>query len=145
MANLEPILLSTVLFIVVWRFLSKTFFTPYLNLLDQRDRATVGATARTKKLLEESEALAVKFSDETKAVRLQALKRRDTYIEKAKQESRSVIDEATELAHKELETNRQKLEELKGRVRNDFSQEAVLIADRLKQKLLSGTTSRTIH
>lgn len=128
---------SAVLFIVVWQFLSRVFFKPYLNLLIERESRTVGDEHAAKDAIENKRKLDARIQDELAVARTQALKRREARVATAKLTAQRMIDVASEEAERELNQAKSRAAAVRAQAMSEMLPEVDLLSESLVRKVLT--------
>lgn len=149
--DLEPIdvpmiVASALLFIVLWRALSKYFFTPYLNLIEAREKATTGAEKVSRETDEESTKLLAEYDSKLLDVRVAAMKIKLAKLAQAKEEAAKILDKAKFDSEELIKNSRRKIEDVRvekrQRVFSDLDSMVDLILDKIRSDK-GGTSSRS--
>ncbi len=98
--DLNMILVVGVLFIVLWQALDKVLFTPYLNLIDAREQATVGVEEEAQKAYVKAEVGSRDYDAKVAEARKNAILKKTLVLEDAKKRADSILATAKEQAAK---------------------------------------------
>ncbi len=94
------ILVVAVLFVLLWRTLDRVLFTPYLNLIDAREQATVGVEAEAQKAYVKAEVGAQEYEGKIGEARRIAMEKKLVVLDSAKKEADSIVEAAENQAEK---------------------------------------------
>ena len=97
-------------FLVFWNLFGRLFFSPFLKLIDDRERRLKDLGERTERLLQEEKAAIEERESQLAAVRREAMNRRETERRRAEEEAAHMIEEARAEAHAELDRVRAGIE-----------------------------------
>ncbi|MBN8548543.1 MAG: hypothetical protein J0M12_04430 [Deltaproteobacteria bacterium] len=130
------IVVSAVLFVILWKTLGQALFAPYMSLLEAREAATVGAEDTAKSDLERAEALTAQYEEQLMAARVAAMEKKLAAINKAKAEASGIVEKSEGAAQELLRSVRwemaKKLDELRGQAFGDTDKLADMIVERVK-------------
>lgn len=130
------IVVCAVLFVVFSKALSKTLFAPYLDLIEKRERETVGqeslASDKLKRVAQISELLEKKIVE----VRIDSVKKKNEELKKARDRAAQISEKAEASAQEQLRNARwevaQNMDRYKEETLRDADQMARVVVDRLK-------------
>ena len=130
------IVVSAVLFVVLWKTLGQVLFAPYLQLVEAREAATVGAEDTAKANHERAEALTAQYEEQLMAARVAAMEKKLSALAKAKAEAAAVVEKSEGAGQELLRSVRwemaKKLDELRGQAFGETDKLADMIVERVK-------------
>ena len=100
-ADVWMILVGMVLFVALLKGLSSSIFAPYLNLVDAREDATLGAGKRARDNCEQADSLMREFELQIGQERQSALKARAQIVSDSKNEASRVVATAEQQAREQ--------------------------------------------
>ena len=131
------------LFFLVWAFVGKVVFEPFVAAAIEREEATVGASGSAQQALEEVAALESSLEVELRDARLEGIRLRDEQIDVAKKKAAAALDEAKQNAAKQLAGANESLQELRAAAQQELEQEAQSLKKLVVDKVV--TESRALH
>jgi len=146
-AVLREIGISAAIFIILWLVLSRLFFKPFIELVEEREEKTVGTDQQARRTEDSNTELAAEIEEELSEARLEAVRQRDQLVAVANSEAGAATAKAFGQAKRQVETARLEIEKVKTQARVELAQEAEGIRQVLTKKLLEGhgEVKRTIH
>ncbi|MGO9602150.1 MAG: hypothetical protein ACLQAT_01885 [Candidatus Binataceae bacterium] len=134
--NWGTFFLLMVSFIVFWFIFSRLFFSPFLNLLSEREKRFRSLSDRTEQLIKEARTADEAREQRLTAVRREALAHRVAERRKVEAEAAAMFEAAKSDSHASLEAARTRIEgELKGAER-ELDQMGRTLAAELAERVL---------
>ena len=130
------ILYQIVIFVVLWLLLSKVLFRPYLSLLDERERKTIGTRHDTGQLEHEGARLRAEYEEKITQARRAGIAAKDAIIRDGQQEREGLLQQAREEAARTLESMRRDVQGQLERERELAALEVVGVAQDMVNKVL---------
>ena len=106
---ITQILCSSGLFILLWIFWGRVIFRPFLAMLEQREQKTSGAEKHAQQLHERTLQLASQLEESLRETRVQGIRERDAFVERAKSEARRNQADVMAKAQRVLEGGREEI------------------------------------
>lgn len=125
-----------ILFVALWVFLSKVLFRPYLNLLEERERKTIGSQHDSTDLEREGARLRAQYEEKIAQAQAAGYAAKEAILQAARQERERVLTQAREEAMGLLEGVRRELENQIARERQLAAAEVKTIAQDMASKIL---------
>ena len=125
-----------VIFVVLWLLLSKVLFRPYLGLLDERERKTIGTRHDTGQLEHEGARLKAEYEEKITQARRAGIAAKDAIIREGRQEREGLLQQAREEAARTLESMRRDVQGQLERERELAAAEVVSVAQDMVSKVL---------
>ena len=125
-----------VIFVVLWLLLSKVLFRPYLGLLDERERKTIGTRHDTGQLEHEGARLKAEYEEKITQARRAGIAARDAIIREGRQEREGLLQQAREEGARTLESMRRDVQGQLERERELAAAEVVGVAQDMVSKVL---------
>ena len=130
------ILYQIVLFVVVWLVLSKVLFRPYLDLLEERERETTGASHQSVELEHEANRLKAEYEEKIHRARGVGAAAKDRVVQAARQESERLLQQARAEAASILDSARRDVQVQLERERDLGAAEVAAVAQDMVSKVL---------
>src|SRR4029434_1095727 len=99
-----------VLFLIVWFILSKVLFRPYLGLLEERERRTLGTQHDSTDLEHEGARLRAQYEEQISHAQPAGYAAKEAILQEARQQRERVLNQAREEAMGMLEGVRRGVE-----------------------------------
>jgi len=125
-----------VIFVVLWLLLSKVLFRPYLGLLDERERKTIGTRHDTGQLEHEGARLKAEYEEKITQARRAGIAAKDAIIREGRQEREGLLQQAREEGARTLESMRRDVQGQLERERELAAAEVVSVAQDMVSKVL---------
>jgi len=125
-----------VIFVVLWLLLSKVLFRPYLGLLDERERKTIGTRHDTGQLEHEGARLKAEYEEKITQARRAGIAARDAIIREGRQEREGLLQQAREEGARTLESMRRDVQGQLERERELAALEVAGVAQDMVSKVL---------
>lgn len=138
-------ILAAALFVVVWVFVGKYLFKPFIAVLEEREQRTVGDAKRAREKKDEVKTLVAKLDEQLVSARLEGIRRRDKKITEAKTEAQDLVDRAAEQARESVESARLEIERIKKQALSDLSSEADQLSEAVVAKAKGLGAPRILH
>jgi F-type H+-transporting ATPase subunit b len=103
------ILHQIILFIVLGLILNKILFQPYLRLLEERERRTIGAEHDSADLEHEGARLRAQYEEKIAQAQTAAYAAKDAILQEARQEREKILGQARAEAASKLEQARREI------------------------------------
>lgn len=130
-------------FLVFWFIFSRLFFSPFLNLLSERERRFKDLNDRTEQLIKEARAAEEERERRLVATRHDAIGRRETERRKAEAEAAQLMEAAKAEARQTLEQVRGKIEEELKAAESELEQMGHSLAAELAERVLGRPLHRS--
>lgn len=125
-----------VLFLLLWIVLRKVLFRPYLNLLEERERNTIGAQHDTSDLEQEGAQLRAQYEEKIAQAQAAGYAAKDALLQNARQQRERLLTQAREEAMAMLEAVRSEVESQMQKERQLAAAEAKAVAQQMVHKIL---------
>jgi F-type H+-transporting ATPase subunit b len=142
------IIASAALFVVLYRTMGKFVFGPYLDLIESRERATIGAEGAAATEREQAQTIEKEYQDRLMAARVSAMEKKIANLNSAKAEADAVVEKAEGSAQELLRSVRwemaRQIDETRNKTHADVDSLAEMIVERVKNPSpkASGSNSR---
>ena len=103
------ILYQIILFIVLGLILNKILFQPYLRLLEERERRTIGAEHDSADLEHEGARLRAQYEEKIAQAQTAAYAAKDAILQEARQQREKILGQARAEAASKLEQARREI------------------------------------
>ena len=130
------IVYQIILFVALWVVLSKVLFRPYLNLLEERERRTVGTEDLSTDLEHEGARLRAQYEEQITQAQAAGYAAKEAILQAARQERERVLARAREEAMGVLEGVRREVENQIQKERQIAAAEVSTIAAEMASKVL---------
>ncbi len=127
---------QVVLFVVLWIILSKVLFAPYLNLLEQRERKTIGAEHDSTDLEHQGARLRAQYEEKIAQAQAAGYAAKEAVVQQARQQREKLLSQAREEAMSMLEGVRREVESQMQRERQIAAAEVRAVAQEMADKIL---------
>ena len=135
------ILYQIILFVILWLILSKIFFQPYLQLLDQRERRTTGAEHDSADLEHEGARLRAQYEEKIDQAQTAGYAAKDAILQDARQQREKILAQARQEAASQLDQTRRDVALALQRERQLAAVEAAAVAREMVNKVLGRTVA----
>jgi F-type H+-transporting ATPase subunit b len=125
-----------VLFLIVWLILSKVLFRPYLGLLEERERRTLGTQHDSTDLEHEGARLRAQYEEKIAQAQAAGYAAKEAILQEARQQRERVLNQAREEAMGMLEGVRREVESQIQKERQFAAAEVRTIAQEMASKIL---------
>ena len=125
-----------VLFLVLWLILSKILFRPYLGLLEERGRRTLGTQHDSIDLEREGVRLRAQYEEKIARAQADGYAAKEAILQEARQQRERVLNQAREEAMRMLEGVRREVESQIQKERQFAASEVRTIAQEMANKVL---------
>lgn len=139
--GVDPILLlviSSLIFLVLWAFMSRVFFRPFLKVVIEREERTSGDSSRADQANKEAAELSQKVERELARVRSEALAEREVKLTVAKEKASSEHERVGRALNEELKKERGRLLQAKIEAQEQLAPEVSSLASLILDKLRVG-------
>lgn len=130
------IVYQIILFVALWVVLSKILFRPYLNLLEERERKTIGTQDTSTELEHEGARLRAQYEEKIAQAQAAGYAAKEAILQAARQERERVLTQAREEAMGVLEGVRREVENQIQKERQTAAAEVRTIAEEMASKVL---------
>lgn len=130
------VLVQAVAFLVFWFLLTRLLFKPFVGLVAERERRTVGVKAEAAALKEEWERLCKEYESAIAKARDEGQAIKEAIVQEARQTRERLLTQVREEAARSLEAVRQEVQKELQRGRELAAQEAEAIARQMTEKIL---------
>lgn len=139
------VIISGLLFLLVWGLFGGMVFQSYFDVLTERESKTLGAEKEASQLRSQALAIEREVEEELKATRLEGLRERDELIEEANKQASEIKEAATVKADAQYKTATRELERLREDAKSELGLEAEKLSQLVKERALASDSSRLIH
>jgi F-type H+-transporting ATPase subunit b len=130
------IIYQIVLFLVLWIILNKVLFGPYLNLLDERERRTVGAQHDSTDLEHEGTRLRAQYEEKIAQAQAAGYAAKEAILQEGRQQREKLLSQTRAEAMNMLEGARREVDSQMQRERELAVAEARTVAHEMANKVL---------
>jgi len=136
------ILVWLVLFVVIWKLLSRSFFLPYLKLIEAREQATSGANDRAQEKNRKADELQKEYEKRIFEEKVKVLNQRTQALSAARAAAQTTIEAAEKEAQNFTMKFRDELKSKMSAVERNIPTEAQSLAELLIGKVKKGESAR---
>ena len=130
------ILYQIILFVALWLILNKILFQPYLQLLEERERRTIGAEHDSADLEHEGARLRAQYEEKIAQAQTAAYAAKDAILQEARQQREKILGEARAAAASKLEQARREISLALEKEKALAAAEAAAVAGEMVSKVL---------
>lgn len=130
------ILYQIILFVALWLILNKILFQPYLQLLEERERRTIGAEHDSADLEHEGARLRAQYEEKIAQAQTAAYAAKDAILQEARQQREKILGEARAAAASKLEQARREISLALEKEKALAAAEAATVAGEMVSKVL---------
>jgi F-type H+-transporting ATPase subunit b len=130
------ILYQIILFVALWLILNKILFQPYLQLLEERERRTIGAEHDSADLEHEGARLRAQYEEKIAQAQTAAYAAKDTILQEARQQREKILGQARAAAASKLEQTRREINRALEKEKALAAAEAATVAGEMVSKVL---------
>lgn len=130
------ILYQIILFVALWLILNKILFQPYLRLLEERERRTIGAEHDSADLEHEGARLRAQYEEKIAQAQTAAYAAKDAILQEARQQREKILGEARAAAASKLEQARREISLALEKEKALAAAEAATVAGEMVSKVL---------
>jgi F-type H+-transporting ATPase subunit b len=130
------IIYQILLFLVLWIILSKVLFRPYLHLLEERERRTIGAQHDSTELEREGARLRAQYEEQIARAQAAGYTAKEAIVQEGRQQREKLLGQAREMAMNMLEGVRREVDSQMQRERQLAVAEARIVAQEIANKIL---------
>ncbi|MCB0339787.1 MAG: ATP synthase F0 subunit B [Bdellovibrionales bacterium] len=127
--------IGVVLFVILWQFLDKYLFLPYVRLVEAREAATTGSVSSARDVVERTQAVKAECEEKLRRARVAAMETKLTQLREAKQKASEIIRASEDSAKTEIQALRDTLSSEMSAMRNDIQKQAELLAEAIVEKV----------
>jgi F-type H+-transporting ATPase subunit b len=127
------------IFIIVWImvfFLSRLFFNPLRKIMEEREAKVKGRQEAFQESTEVYEKTVCEIEERLKSARILSEQTKDDLKHEALKERERMLEEISTEYRSQVEKAQEKLEEQTTSLRRELAAEAMILAERIEQKLL---------
>ncbi len=127
------------IFIIVWIMvfvLSRLFFNPLRKIIEEREAKVKGRQKAFQKSTEVYEKTVCEIEERLKSARILSEQTKDNLKHEALKERERMLEEISTEYRSQVEKAQEKLEKQTTSLRRELGAEAILLAERIEQKLL---------
>jgi F-type H+-transporting ATPase subunit b len=125
-----------ILFVALWLILNKILFQPYLQLLEERERRTIGAEHDSADLEHEGARLRAQYEEKIAQAQTAAYAAKDAILQEARQQREKILGQARAEAASKLEQARHEISLALEREKALAAAEAATVAGEMVSKVL---------
>ncbi|HET9548770.1 MAG TPA: ATP synthase F0 subunit B [Candidatus Binatia bacterium] len=130
------ILYQIILFVALWLILNKILFQPYLQLLEERERRTIGAEHDSADLEHEGARLRAQYEEKIAQAQTAAYAAKDAILQEARQQREKILGQARAAAASKLEQARREISLALEKEKALAAAEAATVAGEMVSKVL---------
>jgi F-type H+-transporting ATPase subunit b len=130
------ILYQIILFVALWLILNKILFQPYLQLLEERERRTIGAEHDSADLEHEGARLRAQYEEKIAQAQTAAYAAKDAILQEARQQREKILGQARAAAASKLEQARREISLALEKEKALAAAEAAAVAGEMVSKVL---------
>ena len=130
------ILYQIILFVALWLILNKILFQPYLQLLEERERRTIGAEHDSADLEHEGARLRAQYEAKIAQAQTAAYAAKDAILQEARQQREKILGQARAAAASKLEQARREISLALEKEKALAAAEAATVAGEMVSKVL---------
>ena len=130
------ILYQIILFVALWLILNKILFQPYLQLLEERERRTIGAEHDSADLEHEGARLRAQYEEKIAQAQTAAYAAKDAILQEARQQREKILGQARAEAASKLEQARREISLALEREKALAAAETATVAGEMVSKVL---------
>ena len=131
------VVVSAVLFIVIWQILGRLFFKPVLKVLEDREARTLGDEQRAHELKEEAKDLTHHIESQLRVARAEGIRKRDEIIAKAEREAHKILEHGQRQAAAKLKEGQLEIHRLKENAKKELVVETENLAEEAFRRILT--------
>jgi len=127
------------IFIIVWILvfvLSRVFFNPLRKIMEEREDKVKGRQETFRESTEVYEKTVYEIEEKLKSARILSEQTKDNIKHEALEEKERMLEEVSTEYRNQVEKAQEKLEKQTTSLRRELGAEAMLLAERIEQKLL---------
>jgi F-type H+-transporting ATPase subunit b len=127
------------IFIIVWILvfvLSRVFFNPLRKIMEEREDKVKGRQETFRESTEVYEKTVYEIEEKLKSARILSEQTKDNIKHEALEERERMLEEVSTEYRNQVEKAQEKLEKQTTSLRRELGAEAMLLAERIEQKLL---------
>jgi F-type H+-transporting ATPase subunit b len=130
------VIYQIILFLVLWIILSKVLFRPYLQLLEERERRTIGAQHDSMELEREGARLRAQYEEKIAQAQADGYAEKETIVQEGRQQREKLLGQARQAAMNMLEGVRREVDGQMQQERQLAVTEARIVAQEMANKIL---------
>jgi len=127
------------LFLLFWKTMARLVFNPMLDLIAERERATVGAQEIARDAIEQATRLEAQYEEILNQARVEGMRQKFELLEAARKESEGIIGTKEKEAAQQLESERAETAKTVNRARSAAQSELSQLADDIARRLVEPT------
>jgi F-type H+-transporting ATPase subunit b len=130
------VIYQAILFLVLWIILNKILFRPYLNLLEQRERQTIGTQHDSTDLEHEGARLRAQYEEQIAQAQAAGYAAKEAILHEGRHQREKLLSQAREAAMSMLEGVRREVNSQMERERQLAGAEVRTVAHEMANKIL---------
>jgi F-type H+-transporting ATPase subunit b len=130
------VIYQVILFFLLWIVLSKILFRPFLDLLEERERRTIGVQHDATDLEREGAQLRAQYEDKIAQAQAAGYAAKEAVLQEGRQQRERLLTQAREEAASMLEAARREVESQMEKERQLSATEAGVVAQQMVHKIL---------
>ena len=131
------VIVSAIIFIVLWQILARVFFKPVFKVLEEREARTIGDEIKAHELKNEARDLTHYIESQLRVARAEGIKRRDDIIAKSKREANKILEQGQIQTSSRLKAAQSEIHQLKESAKKELALEAEKLADEAFRRILT--------
>ncbi len=132
--DVPMIAICAVLFVLLWRYLARVLFVPYLEVVESREAKTTGAVDTVRDIRTRCATLNQEIDSRLNEARVTAMQKKISALNKAKQESAKIVERAQAAADELLHKARLEQEQNIKQVRSELLQKVEALTTEVVQR-----------
>lgn len=125
-----------IIFLILWIVLTRIFFRPYLALIEERERRTVGMQLTAAELTHEGEGLKAQYDARIAQAQVAGVTVKEAILQEARQQRDQLLARAREEVASALEQARQEVQRQMEKEQQLATAEVAVIAQEMVSKIL---------
>ena len=131
------LIVSAIIFILLWQILSRIFFKPVFKVLEEREARTIGDEAQAHDLKNEARDLTHHIEAQLRVARADGIKKRDEIVAKSKREANKILEQGQAQTSSKLKAAQLEIHQLKENAKKELALEAKKLADEAFHRILT--------
>jgi len=140
--DVKMIPVGALLFFLFWQFCNAMLFHPYLELVEDRENMTEGATSTATDTIEEAAQLIDEYEAKMTEARVEAMQLKLEALAQAKEQAKTLTDEASVTAAKALEKTRASIREQIAAAKEEAKQQVEALSQEIASKAMEIPTAQ---
>ena len=134
---LVHVVVSAVLFLLIWQILSRIFFKPVFKVLEEREARTYGDDHGAQRIKDQAQDLTHKIEAQIRIARADGIKKRDEVIAKSEREANKILENGQRKAAARLKEAQLEIHQLKDRAKKELAIETDKLANEVVSRVLN--------